>query len=1013
MEFLVFIALLGGLFYFWNRTADLERRLRQLEGLVAGLQFQLGNLASGKGEPQPQLAATRAKAAAAARVWQKPEPPIPSEPEEDAAPEPEPAPEAVTEPADEAVADVPEIEPQPQPEPASVVQAEAPAEPGHAYAPVYADADEPAGARFAVNFENLFGRLAIWAGGVTLAVAGFFLVRYSIENGLLGPKVRVALGFLFGGGLLAAGELAYRNAQRVLDPRVQQALSNAGLATLYASFYFAGTQYGLIGSSIAFLGLAGVTGAAILLSFRYGLPSAILGLVGGFAAPMLIDSDSANLPLLALYLALVTGGLSYAGNRQGRSWLALAALAGGLGWGALMLFSGITGYTDVLALGGYLVVMGAIIPALTEGPDAGPAAGPWVRTIAATLAALQLAVMVEQAGYSVLAWGHYGLLAAALSYFAWKDARLRPATAFAALLAALMLALWTSPDVTEFVLVSAGLLAVFAGIPLALIYRGSREPVDIMQVSGFALALIAVLYGKFGGEGHDVMVGLASLAIAMLPALATYLLWPARDEAVSRNGMIGMSAAALGIAVAGLIATPAWAAPLVLAAVTMGLIALGWTREDKPLVAIMWTGAVATFFSLGLVAGSEGEFQRLGGVGSEGDVLRSALRWAASASVFVALSLRKPMPVVTAIAEAAAVALSYGFLAQFVPGQALAWIAAAGAIALGLGQPNRISARSAAAVIAVLWTVEPVGIWMMHGIPALAGDPMLISGDLGWADITLRIIPGVAGAASLLLRSPRDAALVRAWARLAVGIIAMIGAHIAYKQIFALDTEAGFVALGMAERTIWQALLLGTSIAIARRFAQQVWSRHTAIALAGAAALHFTVFSLMLHNPLLDEQHVGAMPIINMLLASYAVALALVWWLGKQKLVDHGVPRWAGDVLSMALISCLALSELRQIFSGTDLTAVAVFETEQLLRSLLGIVLAILFLIWGSRAQSRSWRIGSLVLMLGAVLKVFLYDASGLEGLMRIGSFVALGFSLIGIGWFYARQLAGTGVRQE
>jgi uncharacterized membrane protein len=43
--------------------------------------------------------------------------------------------------------------------------------------------------------------------------------------------------------------------------------------------------------------------------------------------------------------------------------------------------------------------------------------------------------------------------------------------------------------------------------------------------------------------------------------------------------------------------------------------------------------------------------------------------------------------------------------------------------------------------------------------------------------------------------------------------------------------------------------------------------------------------------------------------------------------------------------------------------------------------------------------------MLAAVAKVFLLDASGLEGLLRIATFVALGFSLIGIGWLYSRQL--------
>ena len=48
---------------------------------------------------------------------------------------------------------------------------------------------------------------------------------------------------------------------------------------------------------------------------------------------------------------------------------------------------------------------------------------------------------------------------------------------------------------------------------------------------------------------------------------------------------------------------------------------------------------------------------------------------------------------------------------------------------------------------------------------------------------------------------------------------------------------------------------------------------------------------------------------------------------------------------------------------------------------------------------------GSLAVMVVAVLKVFLVDAAGLEGLARVGSFMALGFSLIGIGWFYNRQL--------
>jgi uncharacterized membrane protein len=73
------------------------------------------------------------------------------------------------------------------------------------------------------------------------------------------------------------------------------------------------------------------------------------------------------------------------------------------------------------------------------------------------------------------------------------------------------------------------------------------------------------------------------------------------------------------------------------------------------------------------------------------------------------------------------------------------------------------------------------------------------------------------------------------------------------------------------------------------------------------------------------------------------------------------------------------------------------------LNTALTILLAIAFLLWGIRKGLRDWRLTSLVLMLGVAGKVFLMDASGLQGLLRIASFLALGFSLIGIGWLHNR----------
>jgi uncharacterized membrane protein len=116
-------------------------------------------------------------------------------------------------------------------------------------------------------FEELFGsRLPIWAGGVTLAVAGFFLVKYSIDTGLLSPPIRVALALLFAGLLVAGAEAARRVPALARDPRVAQALAGAGIAVAYIAVLIATNLYALIGPLTAFLGLAAVTAAAIGLA---------------------------------------------------------------------------------------------------------------------------------------------------------------------------------------------------------------------------------------------------------------------------------------------------------------------------------------------------------------------------------------------------------------------------------------------------------------------------------------------------------------------------------------------------------------------------------------------------------------------------------------------------------------------------------------------------------------------------------------------------------------------------
>jgi len=67
------------------------------------------------------------------------------------------------------------------------------------------------------------------------------------------------------------------------------------------------------------------------------------------------------------------------------------------------------------------------------------------------------------------------------------------------------------------------------------------------------------------------------------------------------------------------------------------------------------------------------------------------------------------------------------------------------------------------------------------------------------------------------------------------------------------------------------------------------------------------------------------------------------------------------------------------------------------------LVLGIALLIIGLMRQKVGLRYGSIAIMVIAVFKVFLIDASKLTGLLRVISFLGLGMSLLGLGYLYQR----------
>lgn len=190
------------------------------------------------------------------------------------------------------------------------------------------------------SLENYLGaRWAVWAGGLALALGGLFLVRYSIESGLLGPGVRLSLAALFGLLLVAGGEIVRRKAlpqaaalyDNAMIPGI---LTAAGTLSLFGTIYAAHGIYDFIGPTLAFLLLALVAFATLGLSLLHGQALAGLGLAASLATPALVSSNSPS--PWTLFSFLTVSLVATAAASRLRSWRIVPALANaGLGLWAL------------------------------------------------------------------------------------------------------------------------------------------------------------------------------------------------------------------------------------------------------------------------------------------------------------------------------------------------------------------------------------------------------------------------------------------------------------------------------------------------------------------------------------------------------------------------------------------------------------------------------------------------------------------------------------------------------
>src|SRR5450631_1897020 len=143
----------------------------------------------------------------------------------------------------------PAIQSEPAPvEPASPVQTVTTSRPPTAPSAPLPDPQAASG-RLRWLEELAGGRLSVLLGGLALALGGVFLVRYTIEQGLLGPAGRTGLGALFSVALAAGGEYLRRADLRMgraatANAYVPGALTGAAIVSAFATIYAAYSLYG-------------------------------------------------------------------------------------------------------------------------------------------------------------------------------------------------------------------------------------------------------------------------------------------------------------------------------------------------------------------------------------------------------------------------------------------------------------------------------------------------------------------------------------------------------------------------------------------------------------------------------------------------------------------------------------------------------------------------------------------------------------------------------------------------
>ena len=174
-----------------------------------------------------------------------------------------------------------------------------------------------------VGWETFIGQKAFgWVAAILFLFSATFFLRYAYQNNWIGPIGRVAIGELFGAGLVISGCRYLMKGWR----RFASMLMSTGIVVIYLATYSAFGFYQLLpqqhaGMFLAILVMESMLAAIFCRSSLIGM----IAVVGGLMTPLLMQTDHDSYSSLFLYLLTLNIGVVAATSVQ--RWRAVASVA--------------------------------------------------------------------------------------------------------------------------------------------------------------------------------------------------------------------------------------------------------------------------------------------------------------------------------------------------------------------------------------------------------------------------------------------------------------------------------------------------------------------------------------------------------------------------------------------------------------------------------------------------------------------------------------------------------------